>query len=203
MGLSDGHIIDNARQWIGRENMRVIAGSKRRLQLKTVPGMGTRPTTDRIKETLFNMIADEIYGKVFLDMFAGSGQIGIEALSRGASHAYFIEKDRNAIACIEDNLRSTNLMDIASIIKGDYAQTLQRIPASAKVDVVFMDPPYNNEIEHDVLQRLMESEVLAENALIIIEASLTTDFSYITELGYKLLKEKRYKTNKHVFVERK
>ena len=203
MGLSDGQIIDNARQWIGRENMRVIAGSKRRLQLKTVPGMGTRPTTDRIKETLFNMIADEIYGKVFLDMFAGSGQIGIEALSRGASHAYFIEKDRNAIACIEDNLRSTNLMDIASILKGDYAQTLQRIPASAKVDVVFMDPPYNNEIEHKVLQRLMESEVLAENALIIIEASLTTDFSYITELGYKLLKEKRYKTNKHVFVERK
>ena len=84
--------------------MRVIAGSSRRTQLKTLEGMDTRPTTDRIKETLFNMIAPYLYDSLFLDLFAGSGGIGIEALSRGAEHATFVEKNPKACACIRDNL---------------------------------------------------------------------------------------------------
>ena len=89
--------------------MRVIAGKARRLPLKTVPGQNTRPTTDRIKETLFNMIQDELYGIRFLDLFAGSGAIGIEALSRGAARAVFVEDDRRAVSCIQENLAFTRL----------------------------------------------------------------------------------------------
>jgi len=89
--------------------MRVIAGSARRLLLKTVEGMETRPTTDRIKETLFNIIQKDLYGCVFLDLFAGSGAIGIEALSRGAKKAVFIDNGSRQISCIRDNLRTTKL----------------------------------------------------------------------------------------------
>ena len=85
--------------------MRVIAGSARRLTLKTIEGMDTRPTTDRIKETLFNMIQNDIYGCTFLDLFSGSGAIGIEALSRGAKEAVFVEKNPKAADCIRDNLK--------------------------------------------------------------------------------------------------
>lgn len=93
--------------------MRVIAGSRKRLPLKTVPGTNTRPTTDRIKETIFNMMANDIYDCNFLDLFSGSGQMGIEALSRGARKAYFVEKDKKAIQCIRDNLSFTKLSEQA------------------------------------------------------------------------------------------
>ena len=89
--------------------MRVIAGSARRLLLKTVEGMETRPTTDRIKETLFNMLQNDLYGARFLDLFAGSGAIGIEALSRGAKEAVFVDKGDGQISCIRENLKTTHL----------------------------------------------------------------------------------------------
>ena len=89
--------------------MRVIAGSARRITLKTLDGMDTRPTTDRIKETLFNMIVPYLYDCIFLDLFAGSGGIGIEALSRGAMEAVFVEKNPKAMACVKDNLKRTHL----------------------------------------------------------------------------------------------
>ena len=89
--------------------MRVIAGSAKRLQLKTLDGMETRPTTDRIKETLFNMISPYIYDSIFLDLFSGSGGIGIEALSRGAKEAVFVEKNPRAMECIKENLKYTKL----------------------------------------------------------------------------------------------
>ena len=89
--------------------MRVIAGSAKRTQLKTIEGLGTRPTTDRIKETLFNMIAPYLYDCMFLDLFAGSGAIGIEALSRGAMEAVFVENNPKAMACVKENLKKTHL----------------------------------------------------------------------------------------------
>ena len=99
--------------------MRVIAGTARRLPLKTIAGKDTRPTTDRIKETLFNILQNDIYGVRFLDVFAGSGGIGIEALSRGAAYAAFIEQNRAAVDCIRDNLRFTHLDGQASVMQSD------------------------------------------------------------------------------------
>ena len=96
--------------------MRVIAGSARRTQLKTLEGMDTRPTTDRIKETLFNMIAPYLYDSIFLDLFAGSGAIGIEALSRGASEAVFIDNGIRQVSCIRDNLKTTKLESGAKVL---------------------------------------------------------------------------------------
>ena len=105
--------------------MRVISGKARSLRLKTVEGMDTRPTQDRIKETLFNMIQHELAGKDFLDLFAGSGAIGIEALSRGCKHAVFVENNKKAASCIQDNLVHTKLADEAQILVTDVISALR------------------------------------------------------------------------------
>lgn len=183
--------------------MRVIAGKARRIQLKTIEGLQTRPTTDRIKETLFNMIAHGLCDATFLDLFAGSGAIGIEALSRGAAKAVFVEKNPKAVSCIKENLNRTNLESEAEIMVTDVITALRRLDGQKKFDYIFMDPPYNNLLEKDVLNFLANSDLLSEDALIIIEASLETDFSYLEEMGFSLIKRKEYKTNVHMFVEQR
>ena len=182
--------------------MRVIAGKARSLKLKAPLGEHTRPTTDRIKETLFNMLQGEIPGCFFLDLFAGSGSIGIEALSRGADLAVFVENDKNALNCIEENLAHTKLEKHAVICRQDVFVSLQSLEYKYSFDIVFMDPPYDNELERRVLEYLTVSSLITDETLIIFEASLDTDISYLEDLGYELIKEKKYKTNKHVFVQR-
>ncbi len=182
--------------------MRVIAGKARRLTLKTVPGMETRPTTDRIKETLFNMLQPRMAGCRFLDLFAGSGGIGIEALSRGASEAVFVEKNREACSCIRENLSFTKLSDSGKLLTMDVLQALRSLEGSGSFDVIFMDPPYRQELEKHVLEYLETSSLCDEDTLVIVEADLPTDFSYLESMGYILLKSKEYKTNKHVFLQK-
>lgn len=182
--------------------MRVIAGSAKRLQLKTLDGMETRPTTDRIKETLFNMITSGIYDSIFLDLFSGSGGIGIEALSRGAKKAVFVEMNPKAMACVKDNLKYTKLDKKAMTLTKEVMTALYQLEGEIVFDYIFMDPPYNKELEKKVLEYLADSSMIYEDTLIIVEASKETDFSYLDDLGYHLLKEKVYKTNKHVFIEK-
>lgn len=179
--------------------MRVIAGTARSLPLKTPAGLDTRPTTDRIKETLFNMLQTKIPGSIFVDLFSGSGGIGIEAISRGAEKAYFIENAPRAISCIEENLLFTKFTERAIVLKQDAVSALHSI-YEKEVDIIFMDPPYEQEHEKRILAQLSHMKYVTEDTLIIIEASLQTDFSYLEELGFTLEKEKKYKTNKHVFV---
>ncbi len=183
--------------------MRVIAGKARRLNLKTVPGMETRPTTDRIKETLFNILQPEILNCHFLDLFAGSGAIGIEALSRGAEKAVFVEKNPRACACIQENLGFTKLTEGGKLLNMDVLQALRSLEGKDIFDCIFMDPPYNQELERTVLEYLSESSVADENTLIIVESDLCTDFSYVSEYGYELLRSKEYKTNKHIFLKKR
>ena len=183
--------------------MRVISGKARSLRLKTVEGMDTRPTQDRIKETLFNMIQHEIAGAEFLDLFAGSGAIGIEALSRGCKHAVFVEKNKKAAACIRYNLIHTKLINDAQVLETDVISALRKLGAeSRKFDYIFMDPPYRKMLEKQVLEYLSESTILSQDAVVIVESSLDTEFSYVEELGFSVIKEKIYKTNKHIFLER-
>lgn len=181
--------------------MRVIAGTAKRLQLKTLEGIDTRPTTDRIKETLFNMITPYISGSVFLDLFAGSGGIGIEALSRGAKEAIFVEKNVKAMACVKDNLQYTKLAHKAKTYTTDVLTALYKLEGEKQFDYIFMDPPYNQELEKRVLEYLSKSNLMTEDCVIIVEASKQTEFDYIEDLGFSLIKEKIYKTNKHVFLE--
>ena len=172
--------------------MRVIAGSAKRLQLKSIEGMDTRPTTDRIKETLFNMISTDLADCRFLDLFSGSGAIGIEALSRGADIA----------DCIKQNLRHTRLEERAVLMRMDVLSALRKLEGEDSFDIIFMDPPYHIGAERGVFDFLKHSGLVNENTLIIVEASLGTDFSWMEDLGFHVMKEKKYKTNRHIFVER-
>lgn len=183
--------------------MRVIAGTARSLPLKTVEGTDTRPTTDRIKETLFNMLQTDITGARFLDLFSGSGAIAIEALSRGAKEAVLVENNRNAIACIKDNLRFTKLDSKAVVCEMDVISAINRLDKHEVFDIIFIDAPYGQGYEKNVLEVLKDTSLADEYTIIIIEEALDKDLSYIDEdFGYEIYKIKKYKTNKHVFVKR-
>lgn len=183
--------------------MRVIAGSARRLLLKTVEGMDTRPTTDRTKETLFNMLQFRIGDCKFLDLYSGSGAIGIEALSRGASLAVMIEDAPKAVACIRENLMRTGLEDRAMVMNCDVIAGLRKLEGKKyQFNLVFMDPPYNHGYERLALEYLACSALITEDTMIVIEASKETDFQWLEDYGYHLIKSKEYKSNKHVFVGR-
>ena len=179
--------------------MRVIAGKARSLPLKTPVGMDTRPTTDRIKDTLFNILSPDIPDAVFMDLFSGSGGIGIEALSRGAKRAYFVEQNNAAASCISDNLKFTRLMDQAVLLKQDVYSALYGI-SEKEADIIFADPPYHEGHEERLLQTLSELHFVTENTLIIIEADLKTELSFAEEFGFDIIREKKYKTNKHIFL---
>ena len=179
--------------------MRVIAGTCRSMPLKAPEGLNTRPTTDRIKETLFNILQQEVPGSIFVDLFSGSGAIGIEALSRGAKKAYFVENAPAALQCITQNLLFTKLVDRAIVIKQDAALAVSSIHEK-HVDVIFMDAPYEEGHEERVLAALASQPYVDEETLIIIEESLHADFSFVTSLGFEVIREKKYKTNQHVFL---
>lgn len=180
--------------------MRIIAGTARSLPLKTVEGLDTRPTTDRIKETLFNIIQDEIPGCYFLDLFAGSGQMGLEAVSRGAQYAVFVENNKKAAACVEDNIRFTKFTKETKLYNSDVLSALRAMEGKYRFDIIFMDPPYKQEFEYDVLSYLKDSSLLKENGIIIVEASLDTAFDYLPDMGFTLKRLKTYKTNEHAFI---
>ena len=181
--------------------MRGIAGEARSLPLKTPEGQDTRPTTDRIKETLFNILQGDIPGSIFVDLCSGSGGIGIEAISRGAKRAYFAENAVKAAKCIQDNLSFTKFTDRAVLLKQDVVSALGGIHEK-EVDVIFMDPPYQAGLEEPVLSALSRASYVTEDTLIIIEAELNKDFSFTQDYGFEVIREKKYKTNKHVFMKR-
>ena len=184
--------------------MRVIAGKAKRLNLKTIEGFDTRPTTDRIKETLFNMINVQLADCDFLDLFSGSGAIGIEALSRGAKSAVFVENNKSAVNCIKENLRTTKLGEDAVVLALDVMSAIRTLEIQGRVfDIIFMDPPYNRLLEKQVLEALQFSNIIYYNTIIIVEASLDTELDFLENTKFKIFKEKKYKTNKHVFIELK
>ncbi len=179
--------------------MRVIAGTARSLPLKTVEGLDTRPTTDRIKETLFNILMPDIPGAEFLDLFAGSGGIGIEALSRGASHAVFVENSQKAVNCINENIRFTKFTSSADVIRTDALSYIRNLREN-NFDIIFMDPPYGKKLEQDIIFEL-DRKNFAKDGIVVIEAALHEDFHYIEEkTGFRIYKIKEYKTNKHIFI---
>lgn len=180
--------------------MRVIAGSARRLLLKAPQGLETRPTSDKVKETLFNMLMPYLYDTAFLDLYAGSGAIGIEALSRGARKAVFVEKSKAAIACIQDNLKTTHFEDVSAVYKSDVFSALYMLKGKEKFDIVFMDPPYTMGLEKETLMILSQSGLLNEDALVIVECSIDNDLAYVSQMGYEIEKVKEYKNNKHIFL---
>lgn len=165
-------------------------------------GMDTRPTTDRIKETLFNVLQGEVPGSVFVDLFAGSGAIGIEAISRGAKKAIFVENGKDAISCIEQNLSHTHFTDRAQVLRQDAISALAyQIKETA--DIIFADPPYQCGFPEKILAAAANSNAVGADTLLVIEEDKNTDFSFAESYGFTVWKEKVYKSNKHVFLYKK
>ena len=181
-------------------NMRVISGEKRHLLLKTLSNYDIRPTTDKIKETLFNIIQFDLNNINFLDLFAGSGAIGIEALSRGAKYAAFVDSNVEAIKIINDNLKHTGLLDKSDVYRDDVVSFIESNLKNIIYDIVFIDPPYNEDLYYRTLKALSSSIIINDNTMLILESLKEYDFSFVTELGFCIMREKIYKSNKHIFL---
>ena len=169
--------------------MRVITGKARGVQLKTPAGMLTRPTTDRVKEALFSIIHFEIPGARVLDLFGGTGQLGIEALSRGAKQAVFVDAQENACRLIKENLIRTKLQQDGQVVRSDYLQYLNR--CRERFDIILLDPPYAEVFLENALKRITEIDILESNGIIVTERPLGKELPWEFE-GYSRSKDYKY-----------
>ncbi len=182
--------------------MRVISGSARGLKLNAPKGLATRPTTDRIKESLFNMIAFDLYGCRFLDLFSGSGGIGIEALSRGASKAVLVDHAQESIKAITLNLEKARLAEKAEVLCMKVNDAIAMLGARNEIfDIIFMDPPYDKGFTDSTLYSILNAHILAPDALIIAEQSQQEDIPHAQEL--EVVRIKDYKITKMTFLKLK
>ena len=169
--------------------MRVITGSARGRRLKELEGMETRPTTDRVKEGLFNILQFDIEGRRVLDLFAGIGQLGIECLSRGAASAVFVDRRPDAVKLIRENLKITNLQDGARVVAGDSMEYLKSL--REKFDLIFLDPPYEAGLLEPALAHIARFDILAPHGIIVAESAADTVLPALP-LPYRLYREYRY-----------
>lgn len=169
--------------------MRVITGKARGVQLKTPEGMQTRPTTDRVKEALFSVIQFEIPGAKVLDLFGGTGQLGIEALSRGAKSAVFVDAGETPCKLIKENLKRTKLEGEAQVVRSDYLTYLSR--CREEFDIIFLDPPYAEVFLENALKQITEIDILHSNGIIVTERPLGKELPWEYE-GYTRSKDYKY-----------
>ena len=167
--------------------MRIITGKARGVRLFTLDGDATRPTSERAKEAIFSMLQFELEGRTVLDLFGGSGQLALEALSRGAKSAVIADSSRQAIEIIRKNAEKTRLAELCSIMCSDWTQTLKRL-ADKKFDIVFLDPPYNAGIVPTILEKI--SVNLKETSVVVCETG--NDISLFVPQSYEILKNVKY-----------
>ncbi len=150
--------------------MRIISGTMRGTKLYTLEGDNTRPTLDRVKEALFSKINFEIQDATILDLFAGSGALGLESLSRGAEKIFLCDNSRDAIKIINQNIEKTKTKDKISLLNMDYKKALEELKRlEAKLDIVFLDPPYKTEFAEDAAKYIVENQLLNEDGFIVLE----------------------------------
>ena len=169
--------------------MRVITGKARGVTLKTPEGLQTRPTTDRVKEALFSIIQFDIPAASVLDLFGGTGQLGIEALSRGAKRAVFVDESDKACRLIQENLRRTRMEGEGAVVRGDYLAYLSR--CREKFDIIFLDPPYAEVFLENALKRITEIDILQSGGIIVTERPLGKELPFEFE-GYTRSKDYKY-----------
>lgn len=169
--------------------MRVITGKARGVQLKTPDGMQTRPTTDRVKEALFSIINFDLPGAQVLDLFGGTGQLGIEALSRGAKSAVFVDQSEQACKLIRENLKRTKLESDGRVIRADYLDYLKRCKET--FDIVFLDPPYAEVFLENALKRITEIDILRSGGIIVAERPLGKELPWEFD-GYERSRDYKY-----------
>ena len=171
--------------------MRVITGTARGRRLKELQGMETRPTTDKVKESLFNIIQFDIEGRRVLDLFAGTGQLGIECLSRGAEHCTFVDLRREAAGLVRENLEQCGLAGSADVVQGDYLAYLTR--CGEKFDLVLLDPPYGKGLLEKAVETIAAIDILSENGIMVCESGLE---EALPELDAPYQKGKDYRYGK-------
>lgn len=174
--------------------MRVISGKYKGRKLKGFDQETTRPTTDRIKESVFSMIQNEIKNSVVLDLFGGSGSLGIEALSNGAKMCYFVEKDKKMGAVLLQNIQKLQI-DNFQLYQNDYLECLKKFKNKIKFDIVFLDPPYHLNLISIVLSKLKEYDMLNTGAIVVCEY----DNELIDDNNYEVIKYKKY-NNKNIKI---
>lgn len=172
--------------------MRVISGSLRGTKLYTLEGLNTRPTLDRVKESLFNIINFDIKDCTFLDLFAGSGAIGIEAASRGAKKVVMCEKSRDAANIINKNLEKTRLQETVTLYNMDFEKCIQN-KLEEKFDIVYLDPPYKTDYAFKAAKLLLEKNLIDSETIIILE----TDIEQIVENQFENLDLKEFNKKKY------
>ena len=169
--------------------MRVITGKARGVQLKTPDGMLTRPTTDRVKEALFSIIQFDVPTARVLDLFGGTGQLGIEALSRGAKHAVFVDQREDACRLIRENLKRTRLESDAKVVRSDYLDYLKR--CREPFDIIFLDPPYAEVFLENALKCIAEIDILQSGGIIIAERPVGKELPWEFE-GFTRSRDYKY-----------
>lgn len=169
--------------------MRIISGSARGRRLKELQGMDTRPTTDKVKEALFNIIQFEIEGRRVLDLFGGTGQLGLEALSREAEHCTFTEQRREAAALIRENIKACGFQDRTHVVQGDTISFLSG--CREKFDLIFLDPPYQSDLLDRALETIARFDILQEHGIIVCESAAERTIPQL-EAPYERGREYRY-----------
>lgn len=170
--------------------MRIITGSARGKRLQTPEGLHTRPTSDRVKQSLFNIIQFDIEGRKVLDLFGGSGQLGLEAMSRGAASCVIVEGDRSAQKAIEANIRNCGFDRSCQLIKGDAFRFLERQKPGA-YHLIFLDPPYGGELLNRAIAEICRIDILAEGGIMVCE-SAADDVVLPVQAPYRVVKQYRY-----------
>jgi 16S rRNA (guanine966-N2)-methyltransferase len=169
--------------------MRIISGQARGKKLESVPGMDTRPTTDRVKESIFNILQTFPRSKRVLDLFAGTGQMGVEALSRGAASAVFVDREEAAVRVIRRNLAGTPFEHRAAVVKGDFLEFLGKQEKNS-FDLIFLDPPYGGNLLNQALKTVEKFDILSSDGIIMCEYALHD--AVACPASYQLHREYRY-----------
>ncbi|WP_310550037.1 16S rRNA (guanine(966)-N(2))-methyltransferase RsmD [Paenibacillus glufosinatiresistens] len=172
--------------------MRVVSGTAKGRPLKSVPGTGTRPTTDKVKEAVFSMIGPYFEGGAALDLFAGTGGLGIEALSRGMERAVFIDMEPRSIETIRANLKATGMTERAEVYRNDAVRALAALEKRGRAfDLVFLDPPYRMKHGHELMASMDAKGLLAADAVIVLEHE--SDYEYPETLpGFERIRHSKY-----------
>ena len=181
--------------------MRIISGKARGTILFTLKGNDiTRPTLDRVKESLFNIIQNEIQDSIFLDLFSGSGAIGLEAASRGAKLAILCDKDKNAIQVINKNIEKTHMEEKTKLYMCDY-ETLIKSKIETKLDIVYIDPPYKSNYAVKAIKLLLEKELLKKDSIVIIETDRLENIEKeLNDINIELVDKRKYGRAEIIFL---
>lgn len=174
--------------------MRIITGRARGIKLDTLEGEATRPTAERTKEAMFSMIQFSIEGRRVLDLFAGSGQLGLEAVSRGASHAVLVDQAKEAVRIIERNVQKTRLGDDCTVLCSEFASFIRSRKGRDAFDIVFLDPPYDMHAIPSAVEALLEARMLKPHALVVCESAEPSPLGENTALAakFEVVREAKY-----------